>query len=221
MVNVVCVKQGNFYGPEYVNRLHNMVTRNTKREFRFICFTDLRDGINAFIECRPLPYSLRGWWCKIPLFAPPKCIEDQQIIAIDLDVVITANIDWLMDYRGDFCILGQWHTARGVQTDKYYNGSVWSLRPGYGAHVWNNFAECADAAMKRCYSDQEYIGEQLPNADTIQELFPGEVMGFNTHYWNLPPDARAYHPKSMWIFHGFPKPKEVCNKVDFVKEHWQ
>ena len=221
MTNIVCIKQGKFYGPEYVNRLFNMIERNTTKKFRFVCFTDSKDGINAFIETRPLPYNLRGWWCKLPLFAPPQCIDDHQIVAIDLDVVITGNIDWLLTYRGDFCILDRWHTAKGVETKKYYNGSLWSLKPGYGAHVWDNFASCADEVMKRCYSDQEWISEQLPTADTIQELFPDQVGGFNTHYWNIKPEERKYKPKSMWIFHGFPKPLEVCKTVDFVKEHWR
>jgi len=221
MTNVVCVKQGKFYGPEYVNKLFSMVSRNTTKKFRFVCFTDTPDGIGPDIETRPLPYNLRGWWCKIPLFSPPQCIEDDQIVTMDLDIVIKGNIDWLMTYRGNFCILDQWHTAKGVQTRKYYNGSLWSLKPGYATHVWENFAGCADSVMKRCYSDQEYITEQIPDADTIQELFPDQVLGFNTHYWNLQPQDRKYDPKSMWIFHGFPKPFEVCNKVDFVKEHWQ
>ena len=96
MVNICCVKQGSFYGPEYVNRLRSMIARNTKLPFRFICFTDKDEGLDEAVEARPLPYQLRGWWCKIPLFAPPQCIENDQIICIDLDVVIHGNIDWLL-----------------------------------------------------------------------------------------------------------------------------
>lgn len=221
-MNVVCVKQGQFYGPEYVNRLYNMVARNTKRPFRFVCFTESRDGLDESIECRPLPYHLRGWWCKIPLFAPPMSIEDDQIVCMDLDIVIVGNIDWLLDYRGNFAILNyHWKTVHDVDAPKYYNGSLWSLKPGYGSHVWENFAHHGDEVMKRCYSDQEYISEQIKDADLIQQMFPGEVLGFNTHYWNLKPEDRKFMAKSMWVFHGFPKPIEVCKKVDFVKEHWQ
>jgi hypothetical protein len=222
MVNVVCVKQGTFYGPEYVMKLESMVRRNTTLPFRFVCFTEKREGIADHIECRPLPYHLRGWWCKIPLFAPPQCIEDEQIVCMDLDIVINGNIDWLLAYRGNLLILhAYWKTVYNVDAPKYYNGSLWSLKPGYATHVWENFAKCGDEVMKRCYSDQEYIGEQVPNADIIQQMFPGEVMGFNTHYWNLKPEERSFKAKSMWIFHGFPKPLEVCKKIDWVGEHWQ
>jgi len=221
MVNVVCVKQGMFYGPEYVNRLFNMFHRNATTEFRFVCFTDRRDGINGHIECRPLPYHLKGWWCKIPLFAPPACIEDDQIVCIDLDVVITGNIDWLLNWRGDFGTLSYWFDSNGDAMKKYYNGSLWSLKPGYGAHVWNNFASRGFEVMKTYYSDQEYISEQLPGATIFQQLYPNRVKGFNTHYWNLPVEDRPDGENTLWIFHGFPKNGEVCKQVPFVKEHWQ
>lgn len=222
MVNVVCVKQGSFYGPTYVNRLYSMVARNTKRDFRFVCFTENREGIDEQVECRPLPYHLHGWWCKIPLFAPPYCLGDEQIVAIDLDVVITGNIDFILDWRGDFCALATWQTVNNVDAPKYYNGSLWSLRPGYATHVWENFAQHGDEIMKTHYSDQEYLSEQLPGAPTFNHLFPDKIKGFNTHYWNLQPKDRPAHPEltPLWILHGFPKNSEICKTVDFVKEHW-
>lgn len=222
VVNIVCIKTGKFYGPEYVNKLYAMIRRNTKRDFRFICFTDNREGIGSEVECWPPPYQMKGWWVKIPLFAPPDCIADDQIIAIDLDVVITGNIDWLLDWRGDFCGLGKWLTMKKMEAPKYYNGSLWSLRPGYATQVWYDFAERGDEIMKTHYSDQEYISEQLPDAPVFNELFPDKIKGFNTHFWNLPPEERPDPNKTpLWIFHGFPKPLEVCKTVDFVKEHWR
>ena len=222
MVNVVCIKQGNFYGPVYVNKLHSMIKRNTTRDFRFVCFTEKPEGVDEHIECRPFPYWLKGWWCKIPLFAPPYCLDGEQIVAIDLDVVITGNIDWILDWRGDFCGLGAWTTTNGEITRKYYNGSLWSLKPGYATHVWENFGAHADEVMKTHYSDQEYISEQIVNAPTFDELYPGKIRGFNTGYWNLKPQERPDGRKTpLWIFHGFPKPLEVYKQIDWIKEHWQ
>ena len=45
MYTVACMKWGDKYGPEYVNRLYNMVERNTTLPFKFICFTDNADGL--------------------------------------------------------------------------------------------------------------------------------------------------------------------------------
>jgi len=35
-VNVICIKWGKKYGPDYVNTLHSMVSRHLSRPFRFV-----------------------------------------------------------------------------------------------------------------------------------------------------------------------------------------
>ena len=54
-LNVICMKWGRLYGPEYVNNLHSGVTRHLKRPHRFVCFTDDPLGLNSAIETFPLP----------------------------------------------------------------------------------------------------------------------------------------------------------------------
>lgn len=73
MYTVVCMKWGDKYGPEYVNRLFNMVARNTTLPFKFVCFTDDAKGLLPEIDARPLPQmdlppdKERGWR-KLSLF---------------------------------------------------------------------------------------------------------------------------------------------------------
>ncbi|RZI92081.1 MAG: glycosyltransferase, partial [Rubrivivax sp.] len=43
--NVICMKWGTKYGPEYVNRLYAMVRRHLTGDFRFVCLTDDPAGI--------------------------------------------------------------------------------------------------------------------------------------------------------------------------------
>ncbi|HEY1090992.1 MAG TPA: glycosyltransferase, partial [Burkholderiaceae bacterium] len=42
---ILCMKWGNKYGPEYVNRLYAMVRRHLRGEFRFVCLTDDANGV--------------------------------------------------------------------------------------------------------------------------------------------------------------------------------
>src|SRR5262245_38260455 len=68
--NVVCLKWGTRYGPEWVNRLYGMVARNTTWTVRFVCFTDDPSGIRPEVECRPLPAVSHGavtgkYWPKL------------------------------------------------------------------------------------------------------------------------------------------------------------
>ena len=56
--NVICMKWGTKYGPEYVNRLYAMVRRHLTGDFRMVCLTDDPTGIrNAF--------PFRRWTCRL------------------------------------------------------------------------------------------------------------------------------------------------------------
>ena len=73
MLHIVCLKAGTKYGPEYVNILYDMVSRNLPEGFDgdFTCFTDDISGLSPSIATRPLPHpGLNGWWNKIALFKP-------------------------------------------------------------------------------------------------------------------------------------------------------
>lgn len=91
------MKWGDKYGPEYVNRLYNMVERNTTLPFKFICFTDNADGLLPEVSVRPLPDmplppdKERGWR-KLSLFRDDVGLEGR-VLFLDLDVVIVGNID--------------------------------------------------------------------------------------------------------------------------------
>ena len=64
---VICMKWGNKYGPEYVNRLYNMVSRHLTLDFQMVCLTDDSTGIDPAVKCYPIPEldlpagPERGW----------------------------------------------------------------------------------------------------------------------------------------------------------------
>src|ERR1051325_539852 len=93
MVNVICMKWGARYSPEYVNRLHHMVRRRLSRAHRFVCFTDDGTGIEPGVEVKPLPkigFEVRPgrFWNKLGIFARPLADLEGPVLWIDLDVVI-------------------------------------------------------------------------------------------------------------------------------------
>ena len=68
---VVCLKYGDKYSAEYVNRLYNMVKRNLTITYEFVCFTENSKGIDPHIRIEPLPgLPVTGWWFK-PMFFKP------------------------------------------------------------------------------------------------------------------------------------------------------
>ena len=54
-VNVLCMKWGDYYTADYVNRLYAGVRRNLVRPFRFVCMTDDSTGFAPGIEAVPFP----------------------------------------------------------------------------------------------------------------------------------------------------------------------
>jgi hypothetical protein len=95
VVNVVCLKWGTKYSPDYVNKLAAMVRRNLSRPHRFVCLTEDRTGVYDSIKCLPLPdedLGLTGWWHKLSLFCPEVHDLAGPTLFPDLDIVITGVI---------------------------------------------------------------------------------------------------------------------------------
>ena len=97
-VHVICLKWGDKYSAEYVNKLFNSVKRNTSVPFSFTCFTEDHSGIDSDIRIEPLPHStIQSWWNKLYLFSDAMPFNyGDRILFIDLDTVITGNIDDIM-----------------------------------------------------------------------------------------------------------------------------
>ena len=70
-VNILCVRFGNKYGIEYVERLRNMISRNITVDYEFHCLTDSNinlSGVNNIVQ-RNAGYP-KGWWHKVHMFDP-------------------------------------------------------------------------------------------------------------------------------------------------------
>jgi hypothetical protein len=206
MIEVLCVKVGTKYGPEYVNRLGSMVRRNLSLEHRFHCVTDDSRGVEANILEVEEP-QLPGWWQKLTVFKPDPWGLHNPILFLDLDVVILRGIDDFAREDTDFAIIEDF----GYDC---YNSSVFWLQPGAHPDVWTKFTM---DVMDRYPGDQNWITECVPNAT----LWPSVWMvsykrAIRRRLWfnpPPPPDARIV------VFHGKPKPHQVRDR--FVREHWR
>jgi hypothetical protein len=88
-LNVVCLKWGDRYPAEYVNRLYRMVNRHLSKPFKFYCLTESKEGLLPAIHQLPLETSdLIGWWYKLSLFKKDFYGLEGDILYFDLDLVI-------------------------------------------------------------------------------------------------------------------------------------
>jgi len=202
MTSVVCIKVGDKYGPEYVNKLERMVKKHTWADYEFVCLTDNYKGL----ECQhafPTGTHLEGWWSKLVLFKPHPVLKDKRIVYIDLDTVIVNNIDFLFEYKKAFCILKDFWAPS-------HNSSVMAIRQGFGEDIYGVF----DKDMMNLYSgDQDWIFNRYPGADIWQGVAPGKIGSYKAD--NLQNGPKDF---SLICFHGDPKPHTFTE--GWVKDAW-
>ena len=123
-VNVLCMKWGDYYTADYVNRLYAGVKRNLHMPFRFVCVTDDSRGLNPAVEAVPFPpdpkvpgmYALRPWpniFAKLTLFKNGFAGLKGPTLFLDIDLLVTGPLDHFFKYRpGEFCIIHNWVELR-------------------------------------------------------------------------------------------------------------
>lgn len=238
-LNVVCLKWGTKYGPEYVNRLYRMLCRHLHRPFRFHCLTEDGRGLAPEIAVLPLATGdgLSGWWYKLTLFRSDFFGLQGQLLYLDLDVVITADVDFLHDMPGDFLIIRNW------SRNPMWNSSVMRFQIGAHAGIWQRFVADAEAIMATCNGDQEWIFQCVPEAQTWpaekivsykksldSKAFPLlEKLGAARFGLKAPAGMDTPLPSqaAIVIFHGKPDPEDVAlapyglwKRASFVARCW-
>ena len=207
---VCCIKTGDKYGPEYVNKLAAQVARFTTQPYRFLCLTDDAEGVHC--KTKPISFDdldLPGWWNKLRLFAPHPALKADQVIFLDLDVVIVRSIDWLLTYKGTL----------GLQLDPWgesYSSAVMSFQPGKFTQVWDLFQGQPEAIMKNYYGDQDWLTAVLKTSNYPVDLWPRryEIGSYKANGLEGGPGDF-----SIILFHGQPKPADFTS--GWVVDAWQ
>lgn len=108
MKQIICIKWGDKYGAEYVNRLYGMVSRNITPPFSVHCFTDNIQGIRNEVVCHELPdlgcehpKNVPGKWTKTALWGKNLDGLSGKALFVDLDSVIVGRLDPMFDYGDD------------------------------------------------------------------------------------------------------------------------
>jgi hypothetical protein len=213
MINIVCVKWGTKYGAEYVNRLCAAVGRHATVDYRFHCYTDDVTELNPKIITHDLPRAgLEGWWNKMYLFDQNNGITiGEQIFYIDLDTLITGNIDHMLQRWPD-CIVMLRDFYHGIaKTAGTIASGLMTWQHGNYSHLWANFIRDPQQAVAsvRPHGDQHYIASQINKWAIWQDLYPEEIVSFKVH-------CRSGLPESARIvcYHGQPNIPDSATKVN-------
>lgn len=230
-INVLCVRFGNKYGQDYVVRLRNMISRHFTLPYTFNCLTDdpkPLEGVRSIVkENQGYP---KGWWHKVHMFDPSLPMSGR-ILYLDLDVIVHANIDkFITTYGDDFIGIRDFNRKFHPQF-KYLNSSVMSWTHGTNSHIYNQFKQDPNAAM-RMPGDQDWIWK---TSKQIMKFWPdswvqsykweirsrNELGVINGHrlFRSVKDDVYIDPNCSIAVFHGEPNPAQVEDK--FVKDHWR
>ncbi len=162
MKQIVCVKWGSAYGPEYVNRLYGMVSRNITPPFRVVCLTDSREGLRAEVECFdlpelgvPHPTNTIGKWRKQVLWGRQVPGLDGVALFIDLDSVIVGNIDPYFEIGADDDVYLARNWARPLAN--LGQTSVFRFKVGRHAYVLDGFLANPQGIADKHRFEQHYV----------------------------------------------------------------
>jgi hypothetical protein len=227
--NVICIKWGTLYGPEYVNRLLSGVRRHLSRDVRFFCMTEDRTGVNPDVEILPLPEepflpemqaalavaNRQGAMRKVSLFRPG-LIPDLKgpLLGFDLDVVITGGLDEIHDFApGKVAMRADWVEARRGR--KTGHGSVFRFDPALHGWLYETLAANPGAEVAKARGSEQRYTSTLAQAKGQFAYLPGDqVVSFKHDCLDLPPfnylrAARLPGNARVVCFHGRPRVEEA------------
>lgn len=184
-VNVLCMRWGDRYGADYVNRLHSMVSRHLRQPFRFVCFTDSAAGFDPAVEAMPLPVvrSVDGQgdtrWRKLGVFAETVGDLKGQALFLDLDLIVTGGLDDFFSHPGEFCVVRDADLFRFKFVDLFRparrrwkpligNTSVFRYEIGKHAGLLERYERNARAIHAKHPRSQEFVTEYFIEKGAIR-----------------------------------------------------
>lgn len=223
MKTVICIKWGDFFGPEYVNRIYGMVERNITPPFELHCFTDNNVGLNKEIISHPLPelgcdvpVNTIGKWRKTALWGEALSgLEGRTALFVDLDTVIVENIDCFFDYGNpqDVIVARNWLKP----LHKLGQTTLFRFKVGHQPYMLSDFQKSPQAIADKYRFEQHYVTKHLKSPVVF---WPNTWVKHYRHHCLGGYVSRYFKPASLpsgtkiVAFPGGPNP------IDAVKGSW-
>ncbi len=215
-VNIICMKWGDKFPVEYVNRLFGMVSSHLSIPFRFVCFTENSAGIRDEIEIQNLPeldlpsgLPERGWR-KLTVFKKDFGGLSGSTLFLDLDIVVVGNLDEFFTHPGDFLIAHDKKNPKNIEG----NSSIFRFEIGKHSEILSYFEQNSKLVQSEVRHEQAYLSRETHQQDQLK-YWPDEwVPSFKYHCcpsWIKSWFQAPFIPKNskVILFHGLPNPSEA------------
>ncbi|RUA07100.1 MAG: glycosyltransferase [Gammaproteobacteria bacterium] len=238
-VNIICMKWGNKFPADYVNRLYGMVERHLSLPFQFVCFTDDGAGVRDEVTIQSLPEldlpvdaPERGWR-KLTVFKDNFGGLTGATLFLDLDVLIVDNIDDFFSVKGDFFIAHDKKNPNKIEG----NSSVFRFEIGQYPQILSYFEQHSDQVKNEVRHEQAYLSREINKIGQLKYWADEWVPSFK--YRCCPSWIKSWFqapsiPKGAKIilFHGLPNPPEAIKGISgkwyrhiqpspWIAEHWR
>ena len=227
MITVACVYWGTKFPVEYVHNLKSMVERNTTIDHQFICLSDKKV---KGVETRILKPGYDGWWNKLQLFDPAQNLGNR-VVYLDLDTLIVNNIDWLLEYQGNFMGIEDVGAVNDHQPHLkgVMQSGVMSFKPLMYTQIWNQ-GSIDETLPQKFRGDGEFLNAVFSplSRDLLQNVYPGQLKSYKYQVYPNKPDDKT----SIICFHGRPSiiqamkqsvttPMKTYKPQNWIKEYWR
>jgi len=216
---------GDKYGREDVVKLHFGLQKHLKKKSRILLMTererqiDVPKGIERHAIKDPELTKIPGCFARLRMFDygwQAKREIKTPMVCIDLDVVITGNLDPIFSRSEDFVILSGANSLNPCP----YNGSVWMLKPSTHGDVWTDFSleNVKKSQWHDFPDDQGWFWHKMPNAATWACGPKSGVYAFMKPGWpgknEFPEDAK------LVVFPGWRSPAKF-HHLPWIRKHWR
>ena len=177
-INLMTIKWGNKFEPNYPNLIHRMAKRHMPCEFDSYCMTDDGTGLDSdikIVECTEKwlwndILSMKQWWfwdaIKMSLFAPKLCGIEGKILFSDLDNLFLGDMSRVVETKPPAMIATDWNANWHIPM----HGGNYFLTMGFNAsliyvdnrdpitnEIWEHFVKHYDKAKGSLYSSDAYL----------------------------------------------------------------
>lgn len=210
-------KKGLTYTDKHVLVLKNMLERNLTVPFRFVCITD--SPIEG-VECMPLWdkfKNLGGCYNRLYMFSEDmKKLLGERLLFIDLDVVITGNIDHIVNRKEDF-VINEYRTPH--LNKQKYNGALVLMDAGCRSFIYDHFdPENSPALIKRETTKRNCIGTDQAWISLI--LHKSTVFTEEDGVYEVKKIKEALPKNACMVFFAGPRDPSLSN-YEWVKNLWR
>jgi len=253
-IGVLCFKWGKPYGPEYVNILRRAVADHLSYSHEFVCVTDIADGLDTGITVADLDFDtlpkdmwVKGMWPKLYMYKPEISGKFDLVLYLDLDVIITGNLDVLIDIidkKDGFYMVprsvpfGWRFFPEPLRPQRSGNSSVLVFRPADQHHIYENFHP-SQKSDSLC-NDERYAWEKSNGFRTFPRKWTPIFKQVSVYPWPLSRLLKSYRPKPaqarVFVFNGTPNPTDLIDPnvgwwgtkrrwgygpVSWVQDYWK